>query len=153
MRAVVQRVKSARVEVEGETIGAVDHGLLVFLGVTHSDTHSDTEKDAKYLAEKIAGLRIFEDAEDKMNLSVQDVGGSILSVSQFTLFGDCRRGRRPSFTEAARPEQGQRLYEVFNDELRAQGLSVATGQFQAHMEVSLVNDGPVTMLLDSTKQF
>ena len=96
MRAVVQRVKSARVEVEGETIGAVDHGLLVFLGVTHSDT----EKDAKYLAEKIAGLRIFEDAEDKMNLSVQDVGGSILSVSQFTLFGDCRRGRRPSFTEA-----------------------------------------------------
>lgn len=149
MRAVVQRVQEARVEIEGETIGAIDGGLLVLLGVTHNDT----ENDAKYLAEKIAGLRIFEDADDKMNLSVQDTGGSILSVSQFTLFGDCRRGRRPSFTEAARPEQGQALYEAFNAALRAQGLEVATGQFQAHMAVSLVNDGPVTMLLDSTKQF
>ena len=124
-------------------------GLLVFLGVTHADT----EADARYLADKISGLRIFEDADDKMNLSVQDTGGSILSVSQFTLFGDCRRGRRPSFTDAARPEQGQALYEAFNEALRANGLQVATGQFQAHMEVSLVNDGPVTMLLDSTKQF
>lgn len=149
MRAVVQRVKHARVEVEGKMIGSIDNGLLVFLGVTHNDT----KEDAKYLAEKIAGLRIFEDDADKMNLSVQDVGGSVLSVSQFTLFGDCRRGRRPSFTEAARPEQGQALYEVFNDALCGQGLTVETGQFQAHMEVSLVNDGPVTMLLDSTKQF
>lgn len=149
MRAVVQRVKEARVEVDKETVGAIDGGLLVFLGVTHGDT----EKDAKYLAEKVAGLRIFEDADDKMNLSVQDVGGSVLSVSQFTLFGDCRRGRRPSFTEAAGAEQGQALYEVFNEALRGQGLVVETGRFQAHMEVSLVNDGPVTMLLDSTKQF
>ena len=149
MRAVVQRVKEARVEVENETVGAIDGGLLVFLGVTHEDT----EKDAKYLAEKIAGLRIFEDADDKMNLSVQDVGGSVLSVSQFTLFGDCRRGRRPSFTEAAGAEQGKARYETFNEALRGQGLVVETGQFQAHMEVSLINDGPVTMLLDSTKQF
>ena len=149
MRAVVQRVCEARVEVEGNTIGATSGGLLVFLGVTHADT----ENDAKYLAEKIAGLRIFEDEAGKMNLSVQDVGGSVLSVSQFTLYGDCRRGRRPSFTEAAGAEQGQVLYEAFNNALRAQGLAVETGQFQAHMAVSLVNDGPVTMLLDSTKQF
>lgn len=149
MRAVVQRVCEARVEVEGNTIGAISGGLLVFLGVTHADT----ENDAKYLAEKIAGLRIFEDEAGKMNLSVQDVGGSVLSVSQFTLYGDCRRGRRPSFTEAAGAEQGQVLYEAFNNALRAQGLAVETGQFQAHMAVSLVNDGPVTMLLDSTKQF
>lgn len=149
MRAVVQRVCEARVEVEGNTIGAINGGLLVFLGVTHADT----ENDAKYLAEKIAGLRIFEDEAGKMNLSVQDVGGSVLSVSQFTLYGDCRRGRRPSFTEAAGAEQGQVLYEAFNNALRTQGLAVETGQFQAHMAVSLVNDGPVTMLLDSTKQF
>ena len=149
MRAVVQRVCEARVEVEGNTIGTINGGLLIFLGVTHADT----ENDAKYLAEKIAGLRIFEDEAGKMNLSVQDVGGSVLSVSQFTLYGDCRRGRRPSFTEAAGAEQGQMLYEAFNNALRAQGLAVETGQFQAHMAVSLVNDGPVTMLLDSTKQF
>lgn len=149
MRAVVQRVQKASVHVDGQEIGAIGAGLLVLLGVTHADT----EADAKYLADKISGLRIFEDADDKMNLSVQDTGGSILSVSQFTLFGDCRRGRRPSFTDAARPEQGQALYEAFNEALRANGLQVATGQFQAHMEVSLVNDGPVTMLLDSTKQF
>ncbi|MEE0434208.1 MAG: D-aminoacyl-tRNA deacylase [Peptococcaceae bacterium] len=149
MRAVVQRVQKASVTVEGNLIGECGHGLLVFLGVTHADT----ENDAKYLAEKVAGLRIFEDADDKMNLSVQDIGGSILSVSQFTLYGDCRRGRRPSFTEAARPEQGQALYDAFNEALRHLGLNVATGQFQAHMEVALVNDGPVTMLLDSTKQF
>ena len=149
MRAIVQRVKNASVQVEEKCVGAIDGGLLVFLGVTHEDT----ETDAKYLADKIAGLRIFEDADDKMNLSVQDVGGSILSVSQFTLFGDCRRGRRPSFTEAAPAAQGDALYEKFNDYLRANGLVVETGQFQTHMEVSLVNDGPVTMLLDSTKQF
>ena len=149
MRAVVQRVSSAHVHVDGKEIGAIERGLLVFLGVTHGDT----EADARYLAEKIAGLRIFEDADEKMNLSVQDVGGAVLSVSQFTLYGDCRRGRRPSFTEAARPEQGEALYEAFNAALRDQGLAVATGQFQAHMEVGLVNDGPVTMLLDSQKQF
>ena len=146
MRAVVQRVRNASVQVGENQVGAVDNGLLVFLGVTHNDT----EDDAKYLADKIAGLRIFEDSDDKLNLSVQDVGGS---VSQFTLFGDCRRGRRPSFTEAAPPAQGDALYEAFNRYLRDNGLHVETGQFQAHMEVSLINDGPVTMLLDSTKQF
>ncbi len=149
MRAVVQRVKEASVRVEGDIIGAIEEGYLVLVGVTHTDT----EKDAKYLADKIAGLRVFEDSDDKMNLSIMDKGGSVLSVSQFTLFGDCRHGRRPSFTEAARPEQGAALYEKFNEYLRENGLTVATGQFQAHMEVSLVNDGPVTMLLDSTKQF
>lgn len=149
MRAVVQRVKKASVHVENRQVGTIEGGLLVFLGVTHDDT----ENDAKYLADKIAGLRIFEDADDKLNLSIQDVGGSVLSVSQFTLFGDCRRGRRPSFTEAAPPEQGDALYQVFNRCLRDNGLEVETGQFQAHMEVSLVNDGPVTILLDSTKQF
>ena len=149
MRAVVQRVKKASVQVEGQCVGAIERGLLVFLGVTHEDT----EADAKYLADKIAGLRIFEDADDKMNLSVQDVGGSILSVSQFTLYGDCRRGRRPSFTEAAPAAQGDELYEKFNAYMRTNGLTVEKGQFQAHMEVSLVNDGPVTMLLDSTKSF
>ena len=149
MRAVVQRVKEASVRVEGDIIGAIEEGYLVLVGVTHTDT----EKDAKYLADKIAGLRVFEDSDDKMNLSITDKGGSVLSVSQFTLFGDCRHGRRPSFTEAARPEQGAALYEKFNEYLRENGLTVATGQFQAHMEVSLVNDGPVTMLLDSTKQF
>ena len=148
MRAVVQRVRNASVQVGENQVGAVDNGLLVFLGVTHNDT----EDDAKYLADKIAGLRIFEDS-DKLNLSVQDVDGSVLSVSQFTLFGDCRRGRRPSFTEAAPPAQGDALYEAFNRYLRDNGLHVETGQFQAHMEVSLINDGPVTMLLDSTKQF
>ena len=149
MRAVVQRVKNACVDVAGTTVGAIDHGLLVFLGVTHEDT----EADANYLAEKIVGLRIFEDENDKMNLSVQDVGGKILSVSQFTLYGDCRRGRRPSFTDAAGAAQGQALYEAFNAALRKNGAEIATGQFQAHMDVSLINDGPVTMLLDSTKQF
>ena len=149
MRAVVQRVKNACVDVAGTTVGAIDHGLLVFLGVTHEDT----ESDANYLAEKIVGLRIFEDENDKMNLSVQDVGGKILSVSQFTLYGDCRRGRRPSFSDAAGAAQGQALYEAFNAALRKNGAEIATGQFQAHMDVSLVNDGPVTMLLDSTKQF
>lgn len=149
MRAVVQRVKNASVQVGENQAGAVENGLLVFLGVTHNDT----ENDAKYLADKIAGLRIFEDSDDKLNLSVQDVGGSVLSVSQFTLFGDCRRGRRPSFTEAAPAAQGDALYEAFNRYLRENGLQVETGQFQTHMEVSLVNDGPVTILLDSQKQF
>ena len=149
MRAVVQRVKEASVRVDGEVVGAIGQGYLVFLGVTHEDS----EKDAKYLADKIAGLRIFEDENDKMNLSIKDKGGEILSVSQFTLFGDCRNGRRPSFTEAAGAEKGRALYEAFNQYLRDNVLSVATGQFQAHMDVSLMNDGPVTMLLDSTKAF
>lgn len=149
MRAVVQRVSQSSVTVDGESVGAIEQGLLVLLGVTHDDT----QQDACYLAEKIANLRIFEDEADKLNRSVKDIHGAVLSVSQFTLYGDCRRGRRPSFTEAARPEQAAALYGQFNDCLRAEGLAVQTGQFQAHMEVALVNDGPVTMLLDSRKNF
>lgn len=149
MRAVVQKVSQSTVSVENQVVGCIARGLVVFLGVTHKDT----EKDAQYLAEKIAHLRMFEDTEEKLNLSVKDVGGSILSVSQFTLYGDCRKGRRPSFTEAARPEAANRLYEQFNAYLRQEGLTVETGRFQAHMEVSLVNDGPVTLLLDSEKNF
>ena len=149
MRAVVQKVKRAQVLSEGKLSGEIGQGLVVFLGVTHDDT----EDDAKYLAEKVANLRIFEDSEDKLNLSVQDVGGEIMSVSQFTLYGDCRKGRRPSFTQAAKPERANELYEQFNDYLRKEGLNVATGVFQTQMEVSLVNDGPVTMLLDSKRQF
>ena len=149
MRAVVQKVKKAQVLSEGKLSGEIGQGLVVFLGVTHDDT----EEDAKYLAEKIANLRIFEDSEDKLNLSVQDVGGEIMSVSQFTLYGDCRKGRRPSFTQAAKPERANELYERVNDYLRKEGLNVATGVFQTQMEVSLVNDGPVTMLLDSKRQF
>lgn len=149
MRAVVQRVNSASVTVEGRQIGAINKGLLVLLGVTKGDT----DQDANYLAAKIAGLRIFEDDNEKMNLSVKDVGGAILSVSQFTLYGDCRHGRRPSFTDAAAGEKAKRLYECFNAALKKEGLPPQTGQFQAHMEVHLVNDGPVTMLLDSTKLF
>ena len=149
MRAVVQKVKKAQVLSEGKLSGEIGQGLVVFLGVTHDDT----EEDAKYLAEKIANLRIFEDSEDKLNLSVQDVGGEIMNVSQFTLYGDCRKGRRPSFTQAAKPERANELYEQFNDYLRKEGLNVATGVFQTQMEVSLVNDGPVTMLLDSKRQF
>ena len=149
MRAVVQKVKKAQVLSEGKLSGEIGQGLVVFLGVTHDDT----EEDAKYLAEKIANLRIFEDSDDKLNLSVQDVGGEIMSVSQFTLYGDCRKGRRPSFTQAAKPERANELYERFNDYLRKEGLNVATGVFQTQMEVSLVNDGPVTMLLDSKRQF
>ncbi len=149
MRAVVQKVSRSSVTVEGKPVGAIEQGLLVLLGVTHDDT----QQDARYLAEKIANLRIFEDEEDKLNRSVKDIHGAVLSVSQFTLYGDCRRGRRPSFTEAARPEQAAALYEQFNAYLRMEGLTVQTGQFQTHMEVALVNDGPVTMLLDSRKNF
>lgn len=149
MRAVVQRVARASVTVEGKKVGAIGKGLLVLLGVTKGDT----DQDAAYLASKIAGLRIFEDENDKMNLSVKDVGGSVLSVSQFTLYGDCRHGRRPSFTEAAAGDEARRLYECFNAALAKEGLAPQTGQFQAHMEVSLVNDGPVTMLIDSAKLF
>ena len=149
MRAVVQRVKNASVSSEGTQFGAIEQGIVVFLGVTHTDT----EKDAAYLAEKIVNLRIFEDNEGKLNLSVKDIGGKIMSVSQFTLYGDCRKGRRPGFTEAARPEMANELYEKFNAELKNQGMEIATGVFQTDMQVSLVNDGPITMLLDSGKLF
>jgi D-aminoacyl-tRNA deacylase len=149
MRAVVQRVSRCRVTVDGNTVGEIGLGLLVLLGVSKTDT----EAAADYLAEKIIGLRIFEDAEEKMNLSVQDAGGSVLVVSQFTLYGDVRRGKRPSFDGAARPEEAKRLYEHFVARIRAAGLRCETGQFQAMMEVDLVNSGPVTILLDSEKQF
>ena len=149
MRAVVQRVTEASVTVEGNTVGSIGSGLMVLLGVEQEDT----EKDGAYLAEKLAGLRIFEDEGEKMNLSVQQVGGSILLVSQFTLLGDVRHGKRPSFTQAAPPQEADALYEDLADRLRQKGIPVETGQFQAHMEVSLVNDGPVTILLDSRKVF
>lgn len=149
MRAVVQRVAEARVDVDGRTVGAIGRGLLVLLGVGEGDG----EQDLAYLAEKTAGLRIFEDEQGKMNLSVADVGGAVLVVSQFTLYGDCRKGRRPSFTPAAAPETANRLYEEFVLRLRAAGLEVATGVFQAHMRVHLLNDGPVTLLLDSRREF
>ncbi len=149
MRAVVQRVRRARVTVEGRTLGQIERGLLVLLGVATQDA----EPDAEYLAQKIAGLRIFDDPEGKMNLAVADAGGSVLAVSQFTLYGDVRRGKRPSFDAAARPETARTLYEHFVEAIRAQGLRCETGQFQAEMQVELVNDGPVTILLDSQKLF
>jgi len=149
MRAVVQRVSRASVIVGGEITGAIDLGLLVLLGVGKEDNGAD----AAYLAEKIAGLRIFEDDAGKMNLSVIDVGGAVLAVSQFTLFGDVRRGKRPSFDAAARPERARELYEHFVERVRALGLRCETGRFQAMMDVELVNSGPVTILLDSRKAF
>ncbi|RMF42673.1 MAG: D-tyrosyl-tRNA(Tyr) deacylase [Deltaproteobacteria bacterium] len=149
MRAVIQRVSEARVRVDGQVVGRIDAGLLVLLGVGREDT----ERDVDYLADKIAGLRIFEDEAGKMNLSVLDVGGAVLAVSQFTLYGDCRKGRRPGFSDAAPPEEADRLYRLFVEALEARGLSVATGIFQAHMQVELINDGPVTMLLSSTREF
>lgn len=149
MRAVVQRVSRASVKVDGELAGEIAQGLLVLLGVAQDDS----EADADYLAEKIAGLRIFEDDGGKMNLSVADVGGSVLAVSQFTLFGDVRRGKRPSFDAAARPEQAKALYEYFVEQIRASGLCCETGRFQEMMAVELVNSGPVTILLDSKKMF
>ncbi|GAB4166084.1 MAG: D-aminoacyl-tRNA deacylase [Geothermobacteraceae bacterium] len=149
MRAVIQRVSEARVRVDGQVVGRIDAGLLVLLGVGREDT----ERDVDYLADKIAGLRIFEDEAGKMNLSVLDVGGAVLAVSQFTLYGDCRKGRRPGFSDAAPPEEADRLYRLFVEALEARGLSVATGVFQAHMQVELINDGPVTMLLSSTREF
>lgn len=149
MRVVVQRVSEARVAVGAETVGEIGRGLLVLLGVGQGDQ----EADAQYLADKVAGLRIFEDAEGKMNLSVADVGGSVLVVSQFTLYGDCRKGRRPSFTKAAPPDRADELYQVFARRLSDLGIRTATGEFQARMAVSLVNDGPVTLLLDSRREF
>ena len=149
MRAVIQRVSRCRVTVDGNAVGQIGPGLLVLLGVSKTDD----EAAADYLVDKIIGLRIFEDAEGKMNLSVQDSGGAVLVVSQFTLYGDVRRGRRPSFDAAARPEEAKRLYEYFVAKVRAAGLRCETGQFQAMMEVELVNSGPVTILLDSEKSF
>jgi D-tyrosyl-tRNA(Tyr) deacylase len=149
MRAVVQRVSRASVRVDGEIVGAIERGLLVLLGVGQEDG----EIDAEYLAEKVAGLRIFEDESEKMNRSVQDVGGAVLAVSQFTLYGDVRKGKRPSFDAAARPERAKELYEHFAGRIRGKGIRCETGIFQAMMQVELVNDGPVTILLDSEKLF
>jgi D-aminoacyl-tRNA deacylase len=149
MRAVVQRVTRASVKVNNEITGEIANGLLVLLGVARDDTGAD----ADYLAEKIAGLRIFEDDAGKMNLSVVDAGGAVLAVSQFTLFGDGRRGKRPSFDAAARPEQARELYEYFVERVREAGLRCEVGRFQATMDVELVNSGPVTILLDSQKLF
>jgi D-tyrosyl-tRNA(Tyr) deacylase len=146
---VVQRVSRARVTVNGETTGEIGLGLLVLLGVGAGDTRAD----ADYLVEKTIGLRIFEDAGGKMNLSVAEVGGALLVVSQFTLYGDARRGKRPSFDAAAPPEQARALYEYFVAKVRANGLPAETGRFQETMQVELVNEGPVTILLDSAKAF
>ena len=149
MRAVVQRVISARVSVSGEKKGEIKKGLVVFLGVEEGDEVSDAE----YMAEKIAGLRIFEDSEGKMNLSVKDAEGEILAISQFTLLGDARKGKRPSFIKAARPEQANGLYRRFADFTAGHGLHVEEGVFQAEMLVEVNNDGPVTIILDSRKLF
>jgi D-aminoacyl-tRNA deacylase len=149
MRAVIQRVSHCRVLVDGKTVGEIGPGLLVLLGVGKADN----EAAADYLVEKVLGLRIFEDDQEKMNLSVQDKRGEVLVVSQFTLYGDVRRGKRPSFDAAARPDEAKRLYEYFVEKIRAGGLRCATGVFQAMMDVELVNLGPVTILLDSEKLF
>jgi D-tyrosyl-tRNA(Tyr) deacylase len=145
MRAVVQRVTQARVRIDGETVGEVGAGLLVLLGVTHADT----AEQAKWLADKIAGLRIFADEQGKMNRDVTEAGGGILVVSQFTLYGDCRKGRRPSFIDAAGPDVAVPMYEAFVNAIRARGIFTATGRFGAMMQVELINDGPVALILDS----
>ena len=149
MRAVIQRVKEARVEVDGEVVGKIGQGLLVLLGVGKDDT----EVDVRYIADKVSGLRIFEDETGKMNLCITDVKGEVLAVSQFTLYGDCRKGRRPSFDEAAPPDVAERLYNLFIEEIRKSGIKVETGNFGALMDVQLINSGPVTILLDSRKIF
>lgn len=145
MRACIQRVSSARVRVEGETVGEIGRGFLLLLGVAAGDGPTEL----RWMVDKVVGLRIFDDGEGKMNLSLADVGGELLVVSQFTLLGDCRKGRRPSFIDAAPPEMAERMYEEFVAAARAAGIRVATGRFRTHMEVELVNDGPVTLLLDS----
>lgn len=149
MRAVVQKVSSSKVTVDGQIVGQINQGLMVLLGVTHDDT----SKDVDYMVDKVTNLRIFEDEEGKMNLSLKDVDGEILAVSQFTLYGDARRGRRPSFSDAARPEVANPLYEEFVKKIKDQGINVGTGIFGAHMMVDLTNDGPVTILLESKKEF
>src|SRR5687768_3705913 len=145
MRACVQRVTKASVTVEGQIVGQIELGLLVLLGVANDDT----EDDARQLATKISGLRIFEDHDGKMNRGLAEVGGAMLVVSQFTLLGDCRKGRRPNFTAAAAPELAEKLYETFVTAVRSEGIPVATGRFRQHMHVALINDGPVTLLLDT----
>jgi len=149
VRAVLQRVRRAKVTVNEQVTGAIDAGLLVFLGVESGDTI----KDAEYMADKIVNLRIFEDENGKMNLSLKDTGGAMLAVSQFTLCGDCRKGRRPSFDKAAAPDEANVLYEEFCRLVETMGIRVETGIFRAHMLVDLINDGPVTMLIDSRRQF
>ena len=149
MRVCVQRVHQASVTVDGQVVGKIGQGMLVLLGVSQDDG----EEDARYLADKTANLRIFEDDEGKMNRSLLESGGAMLVVSQFTLLGDCRKGRRPSFVKAAEPAMAERLYGVFVAETRARGVEAATGRFRQHMEVALVNDGPVTVLLDSKRLF
>jgi len=149
MRAVVQRVTRARVTVANDVVGDIGCGLLVLLGVAEEDA----EANADYLADKITGLRVFEDSGGKMNLSLREAGGSMLVVSQFTLYGDVRRGKRPSFDQAAPPEKARQLYQYFVERVRSAGLHCETGKFQAMMQVELVNDGPVTILLDSSKAF
>ena len=148
MRAVVQRVSQASVAVDGAVVASIGKGFLVLLGVAQTDS----TEDARYLAGKVAGLRIFEDEAGKMNRALCDVGGEVLVISQFTLLGDCRKGRRPSFTEAAPPQLAEALYQAFVEELRRSAIPVSTGRFQAHMHVSLTNDGPVTLLLDSPRR-
>jgi D-tyrosyl-tRNA(Tyr) deacylase len=147
MRIVLQRVTRAHVEVAGETVGSIGAGLVILLGVTHQDTR----EDADYLASKVIQLRIFPDQASRMNRSLMDVGGALLVVSQFTLYGDCRKGRRPSFDQAAAPEHARGLYEYFVQRLKSGNVTVATGVFQAEMEIHLVNDGPVTFVLDSSR--
>ena len=149
MRAVVQRVNSASVTVDGDVVGRIERGFLVLLGVAQDDEQADVV----YTAQKLIGLRVFEDDDGKMNRSLQEAGGAMLIVSQFTLYGDCRKGRRPSFIDAAPPEKADSLYRQVVAEVRGQGIHVETGKFQAHMEVTLVNDGPVTLLIDSRKEF
>jgi D-aminoacyl-tRNA deacylase len=146
MKVVLQRSKHACVKVNNEIVGKIDFGFVLLVGVTHDDT----EKDAEVLADKISGLRVFEDDQGKMNVSIKDVNGSILSVSQFTLYGDCRKGRRPNFMNAAKPEIANELYEYFNRCLREKGIHVETGRFGEMMNVELINDGPVTLILDSS---
>ncbi|WP_440895958.1 D-aminoacyl-tRNA deacylase [Amphibacillus sp. Q70] len=148
MRAVIQRVSEASVSVSGQTIGQIEQGLMILLGVTHEDT----KEDADYLVKKICQLRIFEDDQGKMNLSLLDVGGSILSISQFTLYSDTRKGRRPGFSKAAKPDQANELYHYFNEQINAMHVKIETGQFGALMDVSLVNNGPVTIMIDSDER-
>jgi D-aminoacyl-tRNA deacylase len=145
LKIVVQRAKHAEVKVKNETVGKISEGFMLLVGVTHEDS----EQDADYLADKIANLRVFEDEEQKMNLSLIDVGGQVLSISQFTLYGDCRKGRRPNFMAAAKPDQAQPLYDYFNAKLREKGITVQTGEFGAMMDVSFTNVGPVTLILES----
>lgn len=149
MRAVVQRVKNSEVKVDDNIIGSISSGLLVFLGIGNNDSMDDID----YLIDKIVNLRVFEDDQGKMNLSALDLDKEIMIISQFTLYGDCRKGRRPSFFDAAPPDQAERLYDVFVNKIKDYNLKIATGEFQAMMDIDSVNDGPVTLLLDSNKEF